>query len=135
MTYLIESPWEEDGENVSLAEACSEHLPAELIERARNIRLSLEQAYELLKGTRYEPLALWADRLHDNTGNFFLDTDFEMLWSSMPPDWAPETVQNLTRQWREAELHESKTGEFMTWLEEDSPGRFKELIAFIEKRR
>lgn len=135
MTYLIQSPWEGDGENVSLAEACSEHVPDELVERAGKIRLSLDEAHELLKGTKYEPLALWADRLYYSTGNFFLDTDFEMLWSSMPPEWSPENVKELARQWKQAELHESKTGEFMEWLEGDLPGRFEELIAFIEERR
>ena len=134
MTYLIESPWEDDI-SVSLAEACADHVPAQLIERAEQIRLSLDEAHKLLKGTRYEPLALWADRLHYNTGNFFLDTDCEMLWSSMPPEWSPENVEELTRQWQQAELHENKTGEFMEWLEEDLPGHFEELVTFIEERK
>ena len=135
MTYLIESPWEGEDTNVSMAEACAEHVPVTLVERAANIQLSPGEAHRLLKGTKYEPLALWADRLHYNTGNFFLDTDYEMLMSSMPPDWNPETVEELTRQWQQAELDENKTGEFMDWLEEDIPGRFEELVTFIEERR
>lgn len=135
MTYLIESPWEEDDISVSMAEACVEHVPAALVERAGRIRLSSEEAHRLLKGTKYEPLALWAHRLHYDTGNFFLDTDYEMLWNSIPPEWCPENVEELTRQWQQAEAHESKTGEFMEWLEEDLPGHFEELISFIEERR
>jgi len=134
MTYLIESPWEDDI-SVSMAEACAEHVPAPLAGRAGRQRLSLGEAHSLLKRTKYEPLALWANRLHYNTGNFFLDTDYETLWNSTPPDWSPETVKELTKQWKQAELHENKTGEFMEWLEEDLPGHFEELVAFIEKRR
>jgi hypothetical protein len=135
MSYLIESPWEGEDIDISMAEACSEHAPAPLVERAGKVRLRLDEAHSLLKGTKYEPLALWADRLHYNTDNFFLDTDYETLWNSMPPDWDPETVKELTKQWKQAELHENKTGEFMEWLEEDLPGHFEELVAFIEGRK
>ena len=58
-----------------------------------------------------------------------------MLMSSIGPDWSPENVEELTNQWKLAELHENKTGEFMDWLEEDLPGRFEELITFIEERK
>jgi hypothetical protein len=135
MTYLIESPWEGNDGDVALAEACAEHVPAPLVERAAEIRLSLPEAHILLNGTKYEPLASWADKLHYCTGNFFLDTDYEMLMNSMPPDWTPENVKELTRLWKQAEVHENKTGEFMDWLEEDLPERFEELVTFIEERR
>ena len=135
MTYLVPNPYEGEDALVSLAEACREHIPDALIQRADQCRLSPEDAHSLLKGTKYEPLALWADRLHFCTENFFLDTDCEMLMSSMPPEWDPETVEELTRQWQQAEVHENKTGKFMEWLEEDLPGRFEELISFIEGRK
>jgi hypothetical protein len=135
MSYLIENPWEGEDVDVSMAEACSEHVPVPLVERAGKVRLRLDEAHELLKGTKYEPLALWADRLHYNTDNFFLDTDYETLWNSMPPDWSPENVKELTKQWKQAEVHENKTGEFMEWLEEDLPGHFEELVTFIEERK
>ncbi len=135
MAYLIDNPYSEEDLDVPLAEACREHLPDDLIERAGQCRLSPEDAHNLLKGTRYEPLALWADRLHFCTENFFLDTDYEMLMNSMGPDWSPENVKELTRLWKQAEVHENKTGEFMDWLEEDLPARFEELVSFIEERK
>jgi len=136
MTYLIENPWEEGGMNVSLAEACREHVPGDLLERAGEIRLSLDQARALLKSTRYEPVMLWAERLYCDTGNFFLDTDYEMLWSSGDfPEWDPETVENLTRHWHQAEQHENEVGDFMEWLERDLIAHFEELVSFIERRR
>ena len=115
MTYLIESPWEDDI-SVSLAEACEEHVPAQLIERAGEIHLSPGEAHRLLDDTKYKPLALWAERLYCDTGNFLLHTDWEMLWNSIPPGWDHDTVEELTRQWQQAELRESKTGDFMEWL-------------------
>jgi hypothetical protein len=118
-----------------MAEACEDHVPSELLERAGKVRLRLDEAHELLKGTKYEPLALWADRLYLNTGNFFLDTDYETLWNSMPPDWDPKTVKELTRQWKQAELHDGTTGDFMEWLEKNLPGHFEELVTFIEERK
>ena len=135
MTYLVSSPYEEEDTLVSLAEACREHVPDTIIQRAGQCRLSPDDAHNLLKGTKYEPLALWADRLHFCTGNFFLDTDYEMLWNSIPPDWSPENVGELTGQWQQAELQDNKTGDFMGWLEEDLPRRFEELVTFIEERK
>ena len=135
MTYLIESPWGEEDDNVSLAEACSYHVPDELVDRAGRIRLSPGEADSLLKDTKYRALAFWAHRLHYDTGNFFLDTDYEMLWNSMPTEWDPATVEELTRQWQQAELQDNETGNFMDWLEQDLSGNFEELVSFIEERR
>jgi hypothetical protein len=133
MTYLVPNPYEEEDILVSLAEACREHVPDALIQRAEQCRLSPGAAHHLLKGTKYEPLALWADWLHSRTGNFFLDTDYEMLMNNEFIDWNPENVKELTEQWKQAELHENKTGDFIDWLEQDLPRRFEELVAFIEK--
>ena len=136
MNYLIESPWEEgEGIYVALAEACSDHVPEALIKRADAVRLPLEEAQSLLKSTRYEPLALWAAMVYQDTGNFFLDTDYEMLMNSIGPEWSPENVKELTKLWKQAELIQDKTGEFMEWLEKDLPGHFEELVSFIEGRK
>jgi hypothetical protein len=134
MTYLVESPWPGEDIDVSLAEACSEHLPEALIQRAGKIRLSPEKAHKLLDGTRYEPLALWAERICQSTGNLFLDTDYETLSNSPLPDWTPEEVEGLTREWQSAEALIHRTDEFMTWLEEDLGAHAEELISFIEGR-
>jgi hypothetical protein len=135
LTYLIESPWNEHDDNVALAEACAEHVPQELVQRAGETRLSPEEAHRLLNGTRYEPLASWADRLHYCTNNFFLDTDYETLMNSELPDWMPENVAELTGLWQQAEALEQTWDDFMDWLEVDLPGRFEEIVASIAERR
>ena len=136
MTYLLENPFDrEGGVNVSLAEACGEHVPESLLRRVPETRLSPEEAHHLLDGTLYEGLTLWADRICCDSGNFFLDTDYEYLYSSMGVDWEKETVEALTRDWLQAAELENRLDSFVTWLEEDMPGHFEELLTFILERR
>ncbi len=136
MTYLLENPYDEEGRtNVSLAEACEELVPQALLQRVPENRLSPEEAHHLLNGTPYEGLALWADRICCSSNNFFLDTDYEYLWNSVPPEWDMETVQSLTRAWLQAMEQENRLDNFVTWLEEDPPRHFEELLNFILEKR
>ena len=133
-TYLIESPWEDEEENVSMAEACTEHVPKELVERMGKIRLSLDDAREFLKGTEYDALFMWAEQIWQDTGNLFLDTDAETLGYSNLPYWdTPGEVEALAEEWKKAELHDRKTSDFMVWLEEDLICRVESLVIFIER--
>lgn len=136
MTYLVENPYDEEGRiNVSLAEACEELVPRALLQRVPEKRLSPEEAHLLLNGTPYEGLALWADRICCSSNNFFLDTDYEYLWNSAPPEWDMGTVQALTRQWLQAMEQENRLNDFVTWLEENLPGHFEEFLNFILEKR
>ena len=135
LTYLLRSPYEEyDGPSVALAEACQEHVPQELIERAAGFQLEPAEAHELLNDTPYEQLAHFADWLNGCTNNFFLDTDYEMLMQDIL-GWGKEDVETLTTQWQQAEATDRRIEEFVEWLEADLPGRFEQLVNFIEERR
>ncbi|TRZ50572.1 MAG: hypothetical protein D4S01_06470 [Dehalococcoidia bacterium] len=134
MTFLVENPHEEEP-YASLAEACGEHVPQELLERVPPNILSPGEAHRLLDGTRYEALALWADRLHATTNNFFLDNDYDFLYNSIPPEWDMETVQILTRDWHQADEAENRLSDFAKWFEEDLRGHLEELLNFIEEKR
>ena len=134
-TLLIEDPYE-GGAHIALAEACSELVPVELIRLVPEGGISAEEAHQLLNDTKYEGLALWADILCANTGNFFLDTDYEMLYSGCElPDWSQEVVARLTTEWQQAGVINEKVGNFIVWLEEDLEPRFRELLNFILERR
>lgn len=136
MTYLLENPYDEEGRtNVSLAEACGELVPQASLQRVPEKRLSPEEAHRLLNDTPYEGLALWADRICCSSNNFFLDTDYEYLWNSVPPEWDMETVQALTRDWLQAMELENRLDDFVIWLEEDLSGHFEELLNFILEKR
>ena len=135
IAYLIRNPYEDFEEaNVSLAEACQEHVSQELIKRAAAIQLEPEEAHKLLNDTPYEQLAHWTDRLHCCTNNFFLDTDYEMLMQDIL-GWDREDVEVLTTQWHQAQATENRLTEFVEWLEGDLPGRFEEIVNFISERR
>jgi len=135
IAYLIRNPYEDFEEaSVSLAEACQEHVSQELIERAATIQLEPEEAHKLLNDTPYEQLAHWTDRFNACTNNFFLDTDYEMLMQNVL-GWDREDVQDLTRQWHQAQDTENRLTEFVEWLEGNLPGRFEEIVNFILEGR
>ena len=133
ITYLVESPFGD--ERVALAEACEEYLPGDLIERVPEGGLSPGDAHRLFDDTPHKALALWADIVWHDMGNFFLDTDLEQLWCEMPLPWNAETVDELTTQWQQAERIEQEVFGLVEWLEQDPPARFEQLLNFILERR
>lgn len=135
MTYLLADPYGEEETRVALAEACEEHVPADLLQRVPEGGLSPAECHRLLDDTTYKPLALWADILWAETGNFFLDTCQEDLWEYGPPDWNREIVEELTRHWQQAERINEEVINLCTWLEGDPRGNFEELLNFILERR
>ena len=136
MTYLIENPYEEGDARIALAEACEEHVTVDLLQQVPEGGLSPDEAHRLLDNTPYKAVALWADMLCFNTGNFFLDTDYEMLWSGGAlPNWDRGTVEELTRLWQQADLIDEEVSNLVEWLEEDPMTRFGEILNFILERR
>lgn len=136
MTYLLEDPYEEEGARIALAEACEENVPVELLQRAPEGCLSPGEAHRILDNTPYKALALWSDMVSASTGNFFLDTDYEMLWSGGDlPEWNREAVEDLTRQWQQADRIEQEVTNLVEWLEENPTTRFGEILNFILERR
>lgn len=128
MSYLVESPFGE--ERAALAEACEEYVPRELLERVPE-GLSPGELNRLLDGTPFKPLADWANIVWHDTGNFFLDTDVESLWSEGPPEWDRGIVEQLTTEWQQAERTQQEICDLAEWLEGDPPARFEELLNFI----
>ena len=136
MTYLIESTYEGETDRIALAEACREHVPAALLQQVPEGGLRHNELHPLLDGTIYSGLATWGDVLFASTGNAFLDTCYEDLWSGgMSVDWDRETVEELTRQWQRHEALWKTVNDLSEWLEEDLPARFEELLSFILQRR
>lgn len=136
MTYLFENPWEEDdGARVALAEMCAEHVSTETLESIPEGGLKLEAAEPLLKGTRFEVVFHWGEYLYQSTGNFFLDTDYEYLWSGYGAiDWERDTIEELTRQWLQHERLWQEFVSFAEWLEESPDKNFREVVEFIKRK-
>ena len=135
MTYILENPHDQGDDRVSLAEACQEHVPVELLQRVPDGGISPGEAHRILDDTPYNALALWADVVFASTGNFFLDTDYELLWSGIPPQWDRQTVETLTRQWQQADRIQQEIGDLAEFLEGDPATRFGEILNFILERR
>ncbi len=136
MTYLVEDGFAEEGdERVALAEACQEHVPAELIQQVPRGGFLEEDLRRWLNETRYKGLALHCDVLCVNTGNFFLDTDYEMLYSGCRLEWDKETVEDLTVQWQRAEQIQEEMSNLGEWLEADPENRFREILSTILEKK
>jgi hypothetical protein len=135
MAYLVESVRDEEDQRVGLAEACMDIVPRELVDRVPANGLSQELAHKLLDGTRFEGLAVMADYIQNDTGNFFMDTDEEMFYSTGGPDWTKEEVEAAKKEWLEADALDARMDKLAGWLEEDMESHFKELLDFIDERR
>jgi hypothetical protein len=136
MTYLLENPYRDDDDRVALAEACKEHLPAELLKRVPSGGFPLQGLHRLLNKTKYEALALWGDEITLDTGNFFLDLDSETLYTGYAEniEWSQENVKNLTTEWQKADRIDEEIYNLCEWLEQDPPARFEELLNFLLER-
>ena len=136
MTYLIADPYEEGDTRVALAEACQEHAPANLLRQVPEGGLVPDAFHPILDGTGYSGLAVWGDIVFSNTGNFFLDTCYEDLYSGyMELDWSQETVEALNQEWHQHETLWQSVNDFNDWLEEDIGAHFEEVLNFILERR
>ena len=136
MTLLLQNPHSEyGGSNVSLAEACAEHVPQDILDRVPESGLSAQAARDLLKGTRYEGLSLWADRIMGAGGNFFVETDYEMFAEGTGPEWTVDEVEACTREWHEFEEMTDRLFNFVDWLEQDLASNFEEVLNFILENR
>jgi len=130
--YLIQNPYEDEN-RTALADECLGYVSAELLQRVPQGGLSPETMERLVRGSDYEALGYWARILWHDTGNFFLDSDYEMLCYDMPP-WDRETVEELTREWQQAERITQQVLELSQWLEEDPARHFAEMIDFLEEK-
>jgi len=127
---LPTDPYEEwrEGAKTALLESCAQHVSKETLERTGQ-GFSRELLHARLDGTRFEPAALAADWLCNDTNNAFLDYTDEM---NIEEPWDPETVRITTQQWARARDIQDRIHSLAEWLEVEPPARFKELLDFIE---
>ncbi|GEM_PF-1258284 len=105
MTYVVQSPWEaNDSARIPLGEVLLKvhGIPLSQLERIPEGGVSLDEVHRMFDGTEYEGVARWADVLHKNTDNSFLDIDDEDGYVEYPA-WNKEEVEYLTGEWQRAE--------------------------------
>jgi hypothetical protein len=138
--YILADPYgnvdSPEGERVALADACSQLVRKEDLERVPPGGISHDDVSILLKGTRFEALSAVSDILNFDCGDCFHDNDEEQVSQGGPGlEWTRENVQDITQGWLKAQEIEEKVGKFYHWLEEDLPAHFAELVDFIEDKR
>ena len=138
MTYLLNDPWGyeeiEGGDiRVPLAEACAAYVSRELLQRVPEGGMTRDEAHRFLDGTLYAELSQWADVLSHETGTYFLDASMEDAGYDQVY-WERETVDELTQQWTRADEIQEGYLRLSSWLEEDPPARFAEILDFIQEK-
>ena len=133
LTYLTESPWSNE-RPVSIAEACLEIVPRELLDRVPEA-LSLEEMHTIFDNTPYKAAAIWADIVNQATGNVFLDTDWEYLSYTQRPEWEREEVEALTLAWHQGEQLYGEVVNLVEMLEADPKTHFAKLTEYIIKAK
>ena len=135
MTFFFRQPYDDTGARVALGEACSDHMPIELLKRLPDNGFTTEEMHRLLDGTHYKALAMWGDVIYSSTGNTLLDTDEEMMGNSVLPDWTKENVEYFTREWQKAERYQQETDALSDKFEKQPAIFFKKVMDFIDKRK
>lgn len=137
LVYLLESPYADNEDRVALAEACAMHVGRDLVEQVPEGGISHTVVHALFDKSPYKAIAQLSDWLFQDTGNFFLDTDEEFFSYNMPntPSWDKENVEQLTRDWQQADAINEEINNLVEWLEASPRDRFGQILEFIEKKK
>jgi hypothetical protein len=134
MTYLVSDPYPDGETRILISETCKEYVPIDILQQVPEEGFFPADCHRILDETPYKALALWSDIVWAETGNFFLDTNYDNYMEELL-DWDRETVEMLTQQWQQADVIEEEILNLVIWLEDDPPAHFGELVNFILERR
>src|SRR5439155_9747059 len=118
--YVLDS-----GLRVTILEAAERHVPRELLAAIPGDGLSPADLRARLERTPYAAAADFADWVFRDTGLVFLDADDE---DDVRIEWTRENVDELTRQWREADALHGRTGELAGLLASDPATHLARLL-------
>lgn len=88
----------------------------------------VEELREITSGTEYEPLAEFAEWVHQETGISIMDNNWEDGWDM--PYWDHDEVEQYTREYRLMDARWERQSRFMRWLEED-PANYAAMVNFL----
>ena len=123
---------EPDGLRVAWLESAAARIPQQTLLRIPQGGIPLDDLTEALKGTRFEGAAQACSGVLAETGNFFLDHTYEDgNYDGFSDPWEDDIIQEGTEEWRKASALMDSVSRLIDWLEEDIPGRFAEMLAFV----
>ncbi len=124
-----------DGLRTAWLESASGRIPRETLIRIPEGGIPLDNLKEALKGTRFEGAALACSWVLAETGNFFLDHNYEDgAFDGFADPWEDEIIAEGTEEWRKASALMDSVCKLGDWLEDDLPGRFAEMLDFVLAR-
>ena len=91
---------------------------------------SREHLHFYLDGTEFEPVVMWMDWLCYASGQPFLDANPE--WVDPYADW--DETEEMAQDWRRAMEYRDRVYNFAHKMDEDIPGRVREILAFLARR-
>ncbi len=124
-----------DGIRTAWLESAAERIPQETLQRVPEGGIPLEDLTEALKDTRFEGAALAASWLLAETGNWFLDHNYEDgSYDGFCDPWDDDIIAEGTEEWRRASALMGSVCKLGDWLEDDLLGRFAEMLEFVLER-
>ena len=124
-----------DGLRTAWLESAAQRIPQSTLERIHQGGIPLEALTEALKGTKFEGAAQACSWVLAETGNWFLDHNFEDgSYDGFCDPWEDEIIAEGTEEWRKANALMDSVCKLADWLEEDLPGRFAEMLDFVLER-
>ena len=126
---------EPDGIRTAWLESAAQRIPQETLIRIPQGGIPLDALAQAVKETGFEGAAQAGAWVWGETGNFFLDHNYDDgNYDGFSDPWEDEIIQEGTEEWQRASALVDSVCRLADWLEEDLPGRFNEMLDFILPR-
>ena len=126
---------ESDEIRVAWLESASAHIPQDTLLRIPEGGIPQEALTEAVKGTRFEGAAQAAAWIWAETGNLFLDCNYEDgMYDGFADPWDDEVIAEGAEEWRKAKAVMDAVYQLADWLEDDLPAHFAEMLEFVLER-
>ena len=124
-----------DGLRTAWLESAAGRIPQSTLERIPQGGIPIEALTEAVKDTRFDGAAQAASWIFAETGNWFLDHNYDDgCYDGFADPWDDDIIAEGTREWRRANELMDSVCRLTDRLEEDLPARFAEMLDFILPR-
>ena len=126
---------ESDGMRVAWLESAAGRIPRDILLRIPQGGIPLGALTEAVQETDFQGAAQAASWVWGQTGNFFLDHNYEDgNYDGFSDPWEEEIIAEGTKEWQRASSVIDSVTRLAGWLEDDLPGRFAQMLDFILPR-
>ena len=126
---------ESDEIRVAWLESAAAHIPQDTLLSIPEGGIPQDALAEAVKGTRFEGASQAASWVWAETGNLFLDCNYDDgMYDGFADPWDDEVIAEGTEEWRKARAIIESVNGLADWLEDDLPARFAEMLDFILER-